>query len=60
MSFYFSVGLNFLLCVAAGFMWGKAASEWWGKRWGIPLGLALFGLMFYSIFSDYHEYLNSY
>jgi hypothetical protein len=59
MSFYFGVGLNFLICVAAGWFWGFMTSDWWGKKWGIPIGIGVFSLMFYFIFNDYPEYLES-
>ena len=59
MSFYFEVGFYFLMCVVAGCFWGFVTTDWWGKKWGIPIGLLVFSLMFYSIFNDYPEYLES-
>ena len=59
MSFYFEVGIYFLMCVIASVFWGIVTNDWWGRRWGITLGLFVFGIMFYSIFSDYAGFLES-
>ena len=59
MIYYFGIGFNFLICVACGVFWGVLTTDWWGKRWGIPIGVLVFSMVFYSIFNDYADFMDS-